>query len=248
MTTLNNPPDQPDNQFPWLGKTILVGLTWLDWQNHVTEQKQLFGTITRIIPDKHLMEVDLGNDDYWGLPYYPHTIQDARRGKYQCSSNSQEVSNPEFVMSWLVHLKENGEEDSWEPNLLLYSEPVQPREWEFTPEHRDIEIVRKDAIERGPQYIGKHLLVGIYYYETGSDGAVERLLRQEQRHGEIVRANPADGIVIRQDNGEEFKMPPDLNVLERAPKMEFKLHSTGEAVVNPDYIMTWDIYRTKKDE
>ena len=100
--------------------------------------------------------------------------------------------------------------------------------------------------QRGHEFIGKHLLISIRYYEV--DAAERKFVRQEQLHGEIVRASPEDGIVIRQANGEEFKMPPDLTLLEPAQTGEYSLRSSGEVVVNPDYIATWAIDHPKKQD
>jgi hypothetical protein len=234
------------NPHPWLGKTILAGLTWRDTHGHATDQKQIYGVITRINEDEHFMEVDHASGEYWALPYYPETImQQPPRGKYVCRSSRQVVVNPDFLMSWRILQTEGGEQRGWQPNYLLFSEPVEPREWEFTPD-RDMEFLQSDIFQRGGQYIGKHLLIGIQHIEVGQEAHDGKLIQQEQRHGEIVRANPADGIIIKQANGEEYKMPPDLTLLEPAPNGEYRLRSTGEVVVNPDYIANWAIYHDPK--
>lgn len=234
-----------ENNHPWVGKSILAGLSWLDPQGRVTQQRQIFGIITRINEAEHSMEVDKPDGEFWVLPYYPETTMQPPHGKYRCRSNGLEVKNPDLLMSWRVEQTEGGEGGGWQPNFLPFSEPIEPREWEFTP-HYDFEYLRKDVAQRGHEFIGKHLLIGIRYYEV--DAAERKFVGQEQLHGEIVRANPEDGIVIRQTNGEEFKMPPDLSMLEPAPKAEYKLRATGEVVVNPDYVATWAIDRPKKQE
>ncbi len=227
----------------WVGKTILTGLTWQSQQGLVLDQRQFYGIITGVIEAEHIMEVDLANGEFYKLPYYPETVMQPPHGIYKCRSTGQEVVNPDLLMSWRVTQAEGGEQRGWQPNFLLFSEPVQPPEWEFT-RHHDPEYIRQDIQQRGPQYLGKHLLVGIQYYQV--EGDRKKVVQQEQLHGEIVQANPVDGLVIRQPNGEEFKMPPDLTMLEPAPKAEFRLRLTGEVVVNPDYVVAWAVDQTKK--
>lgn len=88
-------------------------------------------------------------------------------------------------------------------------------------------------------YIGKHLLVGVTYLDHN-----EQLLEQKQFHGDIVRINDHEGIVIKlRGSGDEFKLPPDINSLKPAPEGDYRLRATGEVVVNPDLMTTWT--RTK---
>lgn len=83
-------------------------------------------------------------------------------------------------------------------------------------------------------YIGKHLLVGITYLEY--DGT---FIEQKQAHAIIVKINESEGIVIKlHDSGLEYKLPPDLNSLNPAPKGEYRLHPTNEIVTDPDYLTT----------
>ena len=90
-------------------------------------------------------------------------------------------------------------------------------------------------------FIGKRLLVGVTYLDHD-----ETFLEQRQFHGEIVRINETEGIVLRIGNSDqEQKLPPDLNSLQKAPEGEFRLRSTGEVVVNPDFLTTWTITKPK---
>ena len=231
-------------EHPWIGKTILTGLTWQSEQGRVLDQRQYYGIVTRVDEAEHRMEVDLANGEFWQLPYYPETTMQPPHGIYKCRSTGQNVVNPDLLMSWRITQTEGGQQRGWQPNFLLFSEPVQPPEWEFTRDH-DPDYIQQDILERGPQFLGKHLLVGIQYYEL--DEAGQTSVRLEQFHGEIVQANPTDGLVIRKPDGELFSMPPDLTMLEPAPKGEFRLRATGELVVNPDYVAAWALDKRKKE-
>jgi hypothetical protein len=92
-------------------------------------------------------------------------------------------------------------------------------------------------------YIGKHLLVGMTYLDHN-----EQLLEQKQFHGDIVRINDHEGIVIRlSDSGNEFKLPPDIESLTPAPEGEYRLRATGEVVLNPDLTTTWILTKPKPE-
>jgi len=86
--------------------------------------------------------------------------------------------------------------------------------------------------------IGKHLLVGVTHRDHSDE-----ITRFEEFHGEIVRANSREGIIIRLSGStEERWVPPDLSRLEEAAPGNYRLKSTGEVVVDPDLLATWTVY------
>lgn len=88
--------------------------------------------------------------------------------------------------------------------------------------------------------MGKTLLVGISYY-TEDDVFIE----QRQMWGTVIHFDPKK-IVIRQKNGECFTLPPDLRSMEVAKPGLYRLRSTGEVVVNPDFLSTWICHQPEK--
>jgi hypothetical protein len=89
---------------------------------------------------------------------------------------------------------------------------------------------------RTAHLIGKYLLIGLTYVDS-----VNELIRREQKHGEIVRVNRREGIVIRMDNGEEYALPPEMAALQPATPGAYRLKSNGDEIHDPDYISTWTI-------
>ncbi len=89
--------------------------------------------------------------------------------------------------------------------------------------------------------IGKTILIGLTYY-THDDVFIE----QKQYWGTVVDTDETK-ILIHLNNGELFTLPPDLSSTKVAPPGEYRLRSTGEIVVNPDYLTTWNINRPKED-
>lgn len=83
--------------------------------------------------------------------------------------------------------------------------------------------------------IGKVLLVGITYADK--DGNVKE---RKQFWGTVTAADKSK-ILIEQKNGEIFSLPSDLRAIESAPEGEYRLYSTGEVVVDPDFLSTWTV-------
>ena len=88
--------------------------------------------------------------------------------------------------------------------------------------------------------LDKTILIGITYY-TADDEFIE----QKQYWGKVTETNEKY-ILVKLNNGEMFSLPPDLSSTKVAPPGEYRLRSTGEIVVNPDYITTWNSYRNKE--
>ncbi|HZR24299.1 MAG TPA: hypothetical protein VFA59_11965 [Vicinamibacterales bacterium] len=86
--------------------------------------------------------------------------------------------------------------------------------------------------------VGKHLLVGLTFVKYGGE-----VIEQKQLHGTVERINDLEGIVIRLPDGTLYKLPPDLRGIKEAAPGVHRLRSTGEEVVNPDYVYTWTITR-----
>lgn len=86
--------------------------------------------------------------------------------------------------------------------------------------------------------IGKHLLVGVTHRNH-----VDEITEVEQFHGEIVRASREEGIIIRLNGSEKERwVPPDLSRLAPAAPGNYRLKSSGEVVVYPDFLSTWTVY------
>lgn len=83
--------------------------------------------------------------------------------------------------------------------------------------------------------LGKILLVGITYYTHD-----EQYIEQKQFWGTVISANE-QGVVVKQCSGELLPLPPDLSSTEKAALGEYTLRTTGEVVVNPDYLATWSL-------
>jgi len=84
---------------------------------------------------------------------------------------------------------------------------------------------------------GKLILVGITF-EDGEGALVE----QTQFFGRVISAEQARGISLALEGsraGETFLLPPDMRSFEVARPGDYRLRSTGEVVIDPDYVVTW---------
>lgn len=108
---------------------------------------------------------------------------------------------------------------------------------EYTSEHWEPHFDEEEA----KAIIGKHLLVGVTHRSYN-----EEITGIEQFHGEVIRASHEEGIILRlSGSGEERWVPPDLSRLEPAAPGNYKLKASGEVVVNPDFLSTWNVYPPK---
>lgn len=83
--------------------------------------------------------------------------------------------------------------------------------------------------------LGKIMLVGLSYFNKNNE-----LLEQQQIFGTVIKADK-QGVKIKKSNGDIFSLPPDLSSTTVAKPGEYTLHSTGEVVVDPDYLSVWKI-------
>jgi hypothetical protein len=93
------------------------------------------------------------------------------------------------------------------------------------------------------ELIGKYVLVGITFLDREG-----RVIEQFQTYGPVVLVDDNTGIVLEKIDGSgNFCIPPDLNSLRPAPKGQYRLHSTGEILDDPDFISTWTVEKTRAD-
>jgi hypothetical protein len=87
----------------------------------------------------------------------------------------------------------------------------------------------------------KTILVGLTYLDS-----MGNVIERRQMRGEVIRVNPSEGIVLRLDDDTEYALPPDFRPIREAKPGEYRLRSTGDVVLDPDYTATYTIKRTLK--
>jgi hypothetical protein len=81
--------------------------------------------------------------------------------------------------------------------------------------------------------------VGLIYLDADGE-----LIDKQQVFGRVLSATPRGGISLRLEGrrtGERYALPPDTRSFRKAKPGEYRLHATGEVVVNPDYTVTFSV-------
>lgn len=67
------------------------------------------------------------------------------------------------------------------------------------------------------------------------------LVRREQFCGTVLEV--ADGVVVvERGDDEPAVLPADEDAYDEAPPGTYELAGSGEDVVNPDYVTTWEVH------
>lgn len=84
--------------------------------------------------------------------------------------------------------------------------------------------------------VGKRVHLELEYAGPGG-----QVIRRARFCGRVLAADRRGGIDLRLDEGDGFRLPPDLSTFEWAYPGEYPDDATGELVENPDVRATWHI-------
>ncbi len=99
--------------------------------------------------------------------------------------------------------------------------------------------MNEDTTPTLEELIGKYVLIGITYLDA--DGNIEE---QKQFHGYFESMDDVVHIRLKNDSY-DFTLPPDLSAFEKADPGDYELKSTGEVVVDPEYLCFWEVNSPK---
>ena len=87
----------------YIGKHVLIGVTYLDHKDSFIEQKQFHGRIIRI-NDTEGIVVQLANSgSEFKLPPDLRGIETARKGEYRLRSSGEVVVDPDLIANWTIN-------------------------------------------------------------------------------------------------------------------------------------------------
>jgi hypothetical protein len=86
--------------------------------------------------------------------------------------------------------------------------------------------------DRALSMVGKTVLIGI------TEKSPEFGVRQSQVVG-MIQTIDDNGIRLQLQDGTDYVLPPDVRSFEDAWPGEYRLRSTGEVIVNPDFTTNW---------
>lgn len=109
--------------------------------------------------------------------------------------------------------------------------------------------------------LNKTCLIGLSYFNAQGEQ-----LKQNIISGRVIKVDSEMGITLElstldnerdkkasaesstQNQSAHFILPTDLSCWFNAPKGEFHTSQAGVKIVNPDYLVTWDIYQLKDNK
>lgn len=89
----------------YLGKYILMGVTYLDHDGTFIEQIQMHGTVEAADPIDGF-QISLGGNragQTWFIPPDPNAISPAAPGSYRLRSTGEVVENPDLITTWTIN-------------------------------------------------------------------------------------------------------------------------------------------------
>jgi hypothetical protein len=93
-------------------------------------------------------------------------------------------------------------------------------------------------LQSANELLNKQVLIGATYYDYKG-----KFIEQKQLHGKVTSVETGGFVVSLEGTrtGDTFRLPPDLNSFRKAPPGTYREHSTGEVIINPDYLVMWAI-------
>ncbi len=196
------------------------------------EQTVFYGEIIKIEKGKATIRDNKGKELI--IPINYDLIVFPPRGIYRLE-NGEIINDPDVIISWKVKLLSPIEDSDWIANTAPHVHTIINNKWEFEYKY-DKEYLFQRMEMGAVLLIGESIIIGITY----SNPKTKEISRREQIDGIIIRASMKEGIVIkRNDNGEEYKLPPDITMIQKAPNGQYKLKTTGKVIVDPGFITTW---------
>ena len=99
------------------------------------------------------------------------------------------------------------------------------------------------------ELLGKTCVIGLSYFDTGGE-----LMKQAQYAGQVLKVDAELGITVQLRHTDasvqqaDFIVPPNLDAWFKAPPGHYKHAPSGMNMENPDYLVTWNVYRTQENK
>jgi hypothetical protein len=99
------PPDIFDEEIgkSYVGKYILVGLTYTDAAGHELRHQQLHGVVVRASREGILISLRGAHEgESWNMPPATAAVSPAKPGIYTLHSTGEKIENPDLVATWKI--------------------------------------------------------------------------------------------------------------------------------------------------
>lgn len=94
----------------YIGKHLLVGLTYLNEDNSLRNQIQLHGIISKI-SDNTIVFERADNGEEFSIPFDKENLDPAQpKAVYELKSTGEAVENVDYLSSWTIHPPQEDED------------------------------------------------------------------------------------------------------------------------------------------
>lgn len=84
----------------YIGKTILIGVTYEDHKGNITHKQQWSGKIKSFSNRDGIQVTIDDSDEYCCIPPSAGAIRKAKPGMYELKSTGKVIENPDFLTTW----------------------------------------------------------------------------------------------------------------------------------------------------
>lgn len=98
------PPWDQDFADSLIGATVLVGYTWVEPAGE--RREQFLGTVESV-DEHHGIALRCASGIRWLAPHL-NAFREAKPGDYELISTGEIVSDPEYLVTWMVHPRPSG--------------------------------------------------------------------------------------------------------------------------------------------
>ena len=86
----------------FIGKNILVGLSWVDYEDNLLAQQSVFGRITRIADN--MLYIDSGEDEEFTIPFDAEHIERSDPALiYNLHNPQTTITGVDFTSEWTIY-------------------------------------------------------------------------------------------------------------------------------------------------
>ena len=86
----------------YIGKHLLIGVTYLDHDKSLIEQKQFHGIIERINEQEGIVLRLFDSDEEYKLPPDLNSLHAAPKGEYRLRATGEIVVDPDLLTTWTI--------------------------------------------------------------------------------------------------------------------------------------------------
>lgn len=84
----------------YIGKTVLIGVTYLDHEERQTGQQQWYGVISEISNARGIVVKLKHDSSNFALPPDLSALRPAKPGEYRLRTTGEVVTDPDFLTTW----------------------------------------------------------------------------------------------------------------------------------------------------